>query len=413
MSAAERVVTSVGTEGDGRAGELFIPFVLPDEIVRVQQVSPTRAVAEAMLRPSPDRVEPPCAHFGSCGGCSLQHWRREAYLAWKAGLLAAALARSGFSCTSQIVPGRPGSRRRADFALRRTQGGVAVGFHERAGKSVIDVRECHVLHPDLVALLPPLRHLCARLQGFRREGSAIINLLDSGPDVLLRTDAALNAADRSALAAFAAEHGVPRISHAIGPGESETACQLRPAATMMSGVEVFPPPGSFLQATRESEAAIIAAVLAGLPEGLSAKAVVAELYAGCGTLTFAMSPHVRVHAWEGDAGSAAALADAARRHGRVTAKLRDLARQPLQAAEFARYAAVVLDPPWAGAATQMPQIAKAGVKRVIYVSCNPATLARDAALLAATGYQLESATAIDQFLWSARLEAVAVFSLDR
>jgi 23S rRNA (uracil1939-C5)-methyltransferase len=343
----------------------------------------------------------------------LQHWRPETYRAWKTGLLGAALARVGFSSTPHIVPGAAGSRRRADFALGRIEGGVAVGFHERAGKSVVDLRECHVLHPDLVALLPPLRRLVGRLQGFRREGSAIINLLDSGPDVLLRTDAALSAADRSAIAAFAAAHGAPRISHAIGQGVSETACQLRPAATMMSGVEVFPPPGAFLQATREGEAAIIAAVLAGLPAKLPRKAVVAELYAGCGTLTFAMTPRVRVHAWEGDAASAAALADAARRHGRVTAKWRDLARQPLHSADFAGYAAIVLDPPWAGAAAQMPQIAKAGIARVIYVSCNPATLARDAAVLAAAGYRLTAATVIDQFLWSARLESVAVFSLDR
>ncbi len=365
-------------------------------------MSATSGVAVAILAPSPDRVEPPCPHFGTCGGCALQHWRAEAYLAWKSGLLPS---------QPEVIAGQPGTRRRVDLALRRTAAGVAVGLHARRSGAVVDLRACHVLHPDLVVLLAPLRRLIGRLQGFRREGSAILNLLDSGPDLLLRTDAALTAADRSALASFAATHGLPRISHGVGKGRHETACQLRPAVTRLSGVEVFPPPGAFLQATRESEAAIIAAVLAGLPDKRTRKIVIAELFAGCGTLTFALAPQVRVHAWEGDPGTAESLADAARRAGRVTAKQRDLERQPLQAAELAAYPAVVLDPPWAGAAAQIAEIARARVPRVIYVSCNPVSLARDAAVLQSAGYRVDRETAIDQFLWSARLEAVAVFSL--
>ncbi|MBS0639650.1 MAG: RsmD family RNA methyltransferase, partial [Proteobacteria bacterium] len=193
-------------------------------------------------------------------------------------------------------------------------------------------------------------------------------------------------------------------------------CQFRPAATVLSGVEVRPPPGAFLQATREGEAAIVAAVTAGLPPRLPGRARIADLYAGCGTLSFALAGFARVAAFEGDAASVHALKDAANRAalaGRVEAVQRDLARQPLAAKELAGFAAVVLDPPHAGAPAQVAQIAASSVPTVIYVSCNPATLGRDAAELRQAGYRLTAATAIDQFLWSARLEAVCVFRRGR
>jgi 23S rRNA (uracil1939-C5)-methyltransferase len=176
-----------------------------------------------------------------------------------------------------------------------------------------------------------------------------------------------------------------------------------------AGVAMAPPPGAFLQASASGERAIVAAVLAALP----AKGRIAELYAGCGTLTFALSNRARVAAWEGDAASASALRAAANRAGlagRIEVVQRDLARQPLQARELSGFAAVVLDPPLAGAAAQTAQIAAARPPVVIYVSCNPATLSRDARLLRQANYHLKAATPIDQFLWSARLESVCVFT---
>ena len=154
---------------------------------------------------------------------------------------------------------------------------------------------------------------------------------------------------------------------------------------------------------------IVEAVLAGLPASRTTKARVAELYAGCGTLTFPLATRVRVAAFEGDPMAAACLAAAARNAGRVAVTTRDLARQPLAAAELAHFEAIVLDPPYGGAAEQMPAIASSGVRRVIYVSCNPVALARDAALLAGAGYRLASASAIDQFVWSSHVEGVIVF----
>jgi 23S rRNA (uracil1939-C5)-methyltransferase len=251
------------------------------------------------------------------------------------------------------------------------------------------------------------------LAALRREAGVVCNLLDSGPDLLLRTDADPTAQDRSRLAEFARAHGIPRIAVARGNTAPEIAVQSEAPRIRFAGVEVIPPPGAFLQASADGEHAIVAAVLAGLPEKLSPRARVADLYAGCGTLSFALATRARVAAYEGDAAAVAALraaANAAGLAGRVEAQHRDLVRQPLNAKELAALAAVVMDPPHAGAPVQIAQLAASNVARVIYVSCNPAALAQDAAALRAAGFALVAATPIDQFLWSARLESVCAFS---
>jgi 23S rRNA (uracil1939-C5)-methyltransferase len=295
-----------------------------------------------------------------------------------------------------------------DLAVRRLRDTIVLGLHRQRSGEVVDLTTCLVLHPRLVALMPPLRELLARLQAVRREASVIVNLLDSGPDLLLRTDRPLQIADRIAVTELARAQVLPRIAWARDNDDPEPVAILRRPTTTLAGVTVAPPPGAFLQASVAGEAAIVGSVLTALP----AKGGVAELFAGCGTLTFAIARRLRVTAWEGDAASVLALRAAANQaalSGRITVTQRDLARQPLQPAELAGFPAVVLDPPLAGAAAQVTQIAGAKVPTVIYVSCNPATLARDARMLARAGYCLRAATPIDQFLWSGRLESVCVF----
>jgi 23S rRNA (uracil1939-C5)-methyltransferase len=342
----------------------------------------------------------------------MQHWRDDSYIAWKTDLLTAALHRAGYADAVVALPVRtgPGERRRMDFAVGRAGGRIVLGLHRLRSAEVVDLAECHVLHPVLVALVAPMRALLSRLRALRREGSVIANLLDSGPDVLLRTDGPLNIDDRVALTEFARAHGLPRIAWAQGKDEPEPVAVLRPPTTILSGIAIAPPPGAFLQASASGEAAVIAAVLDALP----AKGRVTELFAGCGSITFAMAQRARVTAWDGDPASVSALRRAANQaglSGRIAVTQRDLVRQPLQAKELAGFAAVVLDPPFAGAAAQTALIAAAKVPVVIYVNCNPATLARDARALWQAGYRLESAVPIDQFLWSARLESVSVFAL--
>ena len=419
----ETVVTRLGVEGDGVAAHpdtgaaLYLPFTLPGERVRAVATHKRGegfAGTAEVLAPAAERVPPPCPHFTACGGCAVQHMDDGAYAAWKTGLLVGALARAGFGDVP-VAPLRrtpPGGRRRMDLAIRRAPGGVILGLHAPKSERVIDLGGCPVVAPALSALIPALRVLLRGLSTPRREGSAVVNLLDSGPDLLLRLDGVPNLSDRTKLAAFAAAHGMPRISMQVGNGVMEPVAVPAPPETRMSGVAVRPPPGGFLQASAEGEAAIVDAVLAGLPEKMPARARVADLYAGSGTLTFALAQRARVAAYEGDAPAVASLKDAARRAGlagKVEVFGRDLARQPLAEAELSGFAAMVLDPPHAGAAAQVARIAASKVGRVVYVSCNPAALGRDAAMLRGAGFRLISAVPVDQFLWSARLESVCVF----
>ncbi len=413
-------IDSLGQEGDGvvrqHGAPLRVRYALGGETVLARPTGRNRVVADRILSPSPHRVVPPCPLFGRCGGCVLQHLDREASLAWKTDLVRAALREAGFAAEAPIAATQspPRTRRRMDLALRRGPDGVTVGLHERGAETVIGLDTCHVLHPTLFALLGAIRPTLNSLQGLRHAGSLGVNLLDSGPDLLLATDGPLPPRDRSLLAEFASAHGVPRIAwqpEGVRTGAEvvpEIVCGLSPVLHHFAGKAVTPPPGAFLQATREGEAAIVAAVLDGLPEKMPHSARVVELYAGCGTIGLALADRARVSTYEGHAGAVAALR-AAGAGRRVEAWQRDLNRQPLLARDFVGATAVVLDPPHAGAGAQMRELAASAVTRIVYVSCNPTALAQDARLLAQAGYRLIGYRVIDQFLWSARVEGVCVF----
>ncbi len=422
-------MAALGADGDGLLrvdGETwFTPYVLPGERVLVRPGKQHAAALDAVLEASADRVAPPCGLFGRCGGCALQHAGPAAMARFKQGLVRDALVQAGFTLppATEFAGAAPGSRRRMDLALRRTAAGLLIGLHRRAdpgmlgSKSggskpddVVDMTECHVIKPRLFALIGAMRPVLLRLGCLRGSGALIVNLLDSGPDLLLATDVPPDSADRSRLADFAREARIPRIAWRPLRGGSldvETVCSTAPVHHDLSGTRVSPPPGAFLQASRDSEAAIVAAVLAGLPGRLTRSARIVELFAGCGTLSFALAGRARLLAVEGQKDAVACLRGAA--SGRLEALHRDLVRQPLLAVEFARAVAIVLDPPFAGAGPQMTEVARSGVACVIMVSCNPRALRQDAGLLHAAGYRLERLAVIDQFLWSSGVESVSVF----
>ena len=399
-------IAHLGGQGDGVAedsdGPLYVPFALPGEHVRVA-VAPgdDRAELLAVLRPSPDRVEPICPHFGICGGCALQHLAEAAYLDWKREKVVGALRSRGLD--AEVEPVRPvplGSRRRAALALARGKGGTALGYRRARSQELIDIAVCPVLAPGIVARLAKLKAALAPLAGGRREARVGVIETPSGLDIVLEGARP----KETALAAFAGEAASLGVARLTCDGES-----IGPVAAPeidLSGVAVKLPPGAFLQAAVEAETDMAELVR----EGVGDARRIADLFAGLGTFTFALARQAAVDAFEADEAALDALAEAWRKtQGLKPVKTfgRDLFRAPLSAKELAAYDAVVFDPPRAGAAAQAAMLAKAEVARLVAVSCNPGTLARDLRILVDGGYRIVRVAPIDQFLFSPHVEMVA------
>ena len=412
----EFVIESLGAQGDGIAhwgGEtIFLPFTAPGDRVRVElgvRRGPGReGRVIKLIEGGPQRAEPVCRHFGRCGGCALQHLAPEDYRAVKLGALSAALWRVDIDpgVVAPLVTVPP-HRRRARLGFVRPRDPRAptiVGFRERFRHALIDVSECAVLKPALFALIEPLRRAASTILPPGGAAEATLTRCDSGPDLLIETKEKPGLAALETLAAFAETHDLARIIWRCGR-EDVPIVERRPTQMVFSGVAVPFPPRAFLQASVAAEALLVAEVVAVVGDRRPAL----DLYAGLGTFSFALAQAGAVHAVEGDAAAFAALAQAAASLPHVTAERRDLDREPLSAAELAPYAAVVFDPPRAGARRQAEALAASGVETIVAVSCNPATFARDAALLVAGSYRLERVTPVDQFVWTPHLELVAVF----
>ncbi len=417
-SEVELTIDHVGALGDGVADldgvPVYVPATAPGDRVRVRlgerRGDGIGADPIELLTPGDGRTEPPCPHFGGCGGCLAQHLRPDLYGQWKVGLLRQALDRRGLGevTVAPLVATPPQSRRRAVLVARRGRRGVFLGFNEHRSSRIADLEVCHVLRPEIVALLPGLRGLLARLLAESEAMDVAITVLDDGLDVVLVAGREPDLAAREAMAAAAARLDLARLSWRRGEGPVEPVAHRRRGVVRFGGIPVRLPPGGFLQASAEGEAALVSLVQAGV----GAAARVVDLFAGAGTFTLPLQAGARVLAVDADRDAMAALGLGVREAGlagRVETAVRDLYRDPLTAAELAAADAVVFDPPRSGGRAQAAEIAAAGVPTVAAVSCNPATFARDARVLVDAGYRAEPVTPVDQFLWSPHLEVVGMF----
>jgi 23S rRNA (uracil1939-C5)-methyltransferase len=399
---APQTVATLTHHGLGRLADgTLVPRVLPGE-----EIAPRTDGTWRIVTPSPDRVAPPCPHFTACGGCAMQHAADPFVENWKAGIVRGALAGQGIEGEiARVLTSPPQSRRRARLSARRLKKGALLGFHARATDTIVDNPHCKILTPALMALRPALLDLAQMAASRSREIGITVTDSPAGADVVVEDARDLDAALRQDAAAWAARAGVARLTW-----NRELAAQAEVPWQPMGRARVVPPPGAFLQATREGEAALVSFVR-GAVRGATR---VADLFSGVGTFSLPLAEDAEVHAVEGDAAMIEALQKGWRGAPglhRVTAEVRDLFRNPLLPEDLRRFDAAVIDPPRAGAEAQVRELAQARLPVVAYVSCNPASFARDARVLLAAGYRMDPITVVDQFRWSPHVELATRFRI--
>ncbi|WP_298858902.1 RsmD family RNA methyltransferase [uncultured Sulfitobacter sp.] len=401
----EYCIKRLGIFGDGIAeGPVFVPMTLPGEVV-TGTLNGTILTDVKIITPSDDRVAPPCKHFKSCGGCQLQHASDAVVEAFKTDIIAQALAAQGIKTEIRPIVTSPAqSRRRATFAARRTKKGAMSGFHGRASDAVIEIPDCKLVEPELLAARYIAESL-AELGGSRKATLAVtVTTSRVGLDVQVSGGKPIDGPLRITLAALCDTRGFARLTW-----DDEVIAQRAPPVQRFGVADVCPPPGAFMQATAHGEAHLLAAVQEAVGD---AKRVI-DLFAGCGTFTLPLAEKAEVFAVEGDKQMMAAM-DKGWRMAKglktVTHVARDLYRRPLLPDEFKKYDAVVMDPPRNGAEAQTAELLRSDIKRVAYVSCNPVTFARDVSQMISGGFTLDWVQPVDQFRWSSHVELAAQLS---
>lgn len=411
-------IVRIAAKGDGvTADGRFAAFAAPGDVLR----------DDGTLEWGPHHVVPPCRHFGQCGGCQLQQLDEASLAEFVEARVANASTGQALGAETIAAPllSPPQSRRRASLRAESSQGRVVIGYREAKSHRLVELAECWVLVPEFVALLAPLRKLLIVLgqgQGGKARGkrhpksghaklAADIELTqtEQGIDLAINGVVAEGLTATQAMLDFAQAHGLARLSLDQGYG-AETVWEPEPVTVRLGDVSVPFPIGAFLQATSDGEAALSAAAR----EWLAGCATVADLFSGLGTFAFPLAgPGTKVLAVEAARDAHLACKSAAERgQWPVHALHRDLFRNPLQAEELNRFAALLIDPPRAGAREQVDRIAESTVPRVVYISCNPSSWARDAATLIGAGYRLAEVRPVGQFRWSTHVELASLFVRD-
>lgn len=399
-------IQSLGAQGDGvTADGIFVPGALPGEKARIDP-NGHRARLVELTHTAPDRVDPACPHFQNCGGCTLQHASDGLVAGWKRDLIHRALANRGILDVDirPIHVSPEHSRRRVTLAGRRTKKDVIIGFHPEASDAITPITTCIVASRGIAAVIPALADLTRT--GASRKGTLrmTVTMSEDGPDVAVEDGKPVEGPMYGQLVAIAATADLARLCW-----NGETVVTRRPPYQRMGKARVLPPPGGFLQATKDAEDVLVAA----MREAIGPARRIADLFCGAGTFTLPLADQAEVLAIESHAAALDAL-DAAWRQTeglrRVRTAPRDLFRRPVLPREFKGLDAVVIDPPRQGARTQTEHLAQSDVQRIGAVSCNPATFARDARTLIDGGFRLDWIQPVDQFRWSPHVELAAAFT---
>jgi 23S rRNA (uracil1939-C5)-methyltransferase len=405
-------IDHVGHRGDGvgfTGGEsLFVPYTLGGEIVEVEPVAghPDRRSLSRIDKASPQRIDPFCRYFGSCGGCAIQHWQPEAYRAWKRAIVVETLEHAGIACAvDALIDAHGAGRRRITVHARRdSEGEVRTGFAAAGSHAIVAISDCPILDPALRGAFDAARALAEALKPANKPLDIQVTAASNGLDADVRGSGTLTSAMIAALSAIAQQHNLARLTR-----HGELVLMRTPPTIEIGTVRVALPPGSFLQATTAGEEALAALVLGHCTRAKH----IADLFCGVGPFALRLAAKTRVTAFDSDAGAVAALAKAVTSASGLKplkAEARDLFRRPLVPQELRDYDTIVFDPPRQGAQAQVRQLAASKIPVVIAVSCNVATFARDARILIDGGYKIEGVTPIDQFRHTPHVELVAKFS---
>ncbi len=417
---AELDISELGPQADGihRSAQdpVYIDRALPGEKVRADVQRGSGGVLRGELReivtPSPDRIAAPCIHYDVCGGCSIQHASEAFYRDWKTGVVRAALAREDLSPETWLDPVfiPAATRRRATFVALKKNGRVTLGYFRRRSHQIAEITDCLIVDPAIMALRTQLSVALVPILQDGKQADIFVQVVEGRSEIVITGPmggkGGMDLAMHEAFASLIRDAKVSRISWRTREREApEVLLEAAPLLAPFNAITVTLPPLAFLQPTKVGERTLVDAVMAGIPQ----RGKFADLFSGCGTFTGAMLERGRVDAFDGNEAAVKALSKAGGQKA-LKAVQRDLFHDPLQADELSAYAAVVFDPPRAGALEQARVLANTEVPRVIAASCNPATFARDARILVEGGYRLETVKIVDQFLWSQHVELVAVFS---
>ncbi|MGA7386991.1 MAG: RNA methyltransferase [Pseudolabrys sp.] len=401
----------LGHRGDGVAdtsdGPVYVPYTLPGETVTVGPIAghPDRRHLVHVDRPSHERIEPICKHFGACGGCALQHWSLAEYRLWKRSLVVEALAQANVVApVGDLIDAHGAGRRRAVLHARLgTHDVLEVGFTAPRAHHIVAIDECPILAPGLGGALRAAWAIAEMLKPAGKPLDIQATATHSGLDIDVRGSGALNAERLTELARIAEAQSLARLTR-----HGELVAQRTQPLLQVGRAYVPLPPGAFLQATAEGEKTLARLVI----EHIGKAKRVADLFAGIGTFALRLAETVRVSAADSDAGMIKALergASTASGLKPVEAQTRDLFRRPFMASELKPLDAVVFDPPRQGAEAQARELAKSAVPVVVAVSCDAATFTRDVKILIDGGYKLAAVTPVDQFRYSHHVEIVAKF----
>ena len=402
-------ISRLGHRGDGiadtPAGPVYVAYALPGETVEVE-AGGERARLINVHAPSAERVAAICQYFGICGGCAVQHWRKDSYRDWKRSLAVAALAQAGVQGeVGELIDAHGEGRRRVTLHARRSgRKNLTVGFTGPRSHVVIPIEACPIVAPPLKGAFRVASKLAGALEVSGKALDIQMTATLGGIDVDIRGSGAPDAGTIERLGRIAAEEKLARLTR-----HGELMAQLAEPVIQIGRARVVLPPGAFLQATEAGEAVLAERVL----EAAEGARRVADLFSGVGTFALRLAEHAPVTAFDASELALAALARAATTTQglkKIDTQVRDLFRRPLLTFELDPFDVIVLDPPRQGAEAQMRTLSSSKVRRVIYVSCDAATFARDAKLLAAGGYRLEKVVPVDQFRYSPHVELVGTFA---